>query len=857
MMRRMSGIVLALVFLGAGARSDEAWLRSGEYGDVQIVVSDGASVSEQFAAREFQHYWKQCTGHEPVIANHDTPGKVNVWIGGSGCRFADQLDFARLGDDGFYIRTVLLEQAPDIEYLGLRRPSRFPLRARHLVVAGAPKRGTLYGVYQFFHDYLGVRWLTPEVTHIPAAPESIPAVEVCQVPPIPYRDTNYWIFTRNPAFAAVHRINGNSVPGLSEELGGFMGYAGGFCHTFNALVNPDQYFDEHPEYFSEVNGKRLRKSQLCLTNPDVLRITIDAVRGILRESPPNRRIVSVTQNDWPFWCECANCAAVDREEDSHAGTMIRFVNAVAAAIEEEFPDAYVDTFAYTYTRKPPKHVRPRENVIVRLCSIECDFFRPLSDGKSAANRGFQQDIEAWSRIAKNLYIWDYTQNWHAFMGPHPNIQVLQPNVAFFRDHGVNGMFEQAAHSPGADFEFLKAYILAESLWNPDVDWRALYDEFLDVYYRGAAPFIREYHELIAGKVRRDDYVLSIFTKMEWMDAATVGQAEAIFARAFAAVTDPETRARMERAYLSVQYAALVCPPEFEVVGDTFVLNRPPSITFDEFWARLGAYGVTHLADQDLEELRARLNGETPPRHAETPFARIGNDAYEAWVLPSESGSVVRFHDKARGLELLSAFWAPFEGGGAIQDWHAANPNDPVQEKVIADGYELVEQTPERVAVRAKLPNGLQVTRRMAFAPGNGPMEIRLEIENTSGELRTPFVKLHPEFRAPGKQAPDIRVRRNGQWEKWSILFVGGKEIAMDTRPPENIDAWAMRLRPGKAWLVNEFDPEQLDRLFYFYNRGTGLLNLELYPKLDPLEPGESREVLGVYCIRDELLKSCK
>lgn len=841
-------VAFGLLFVCSAVQGEEAWLRAADYEQVRIVVSGGASPSEQFAAREFQKYWALCTQHEPVIASEPQTGLINVWIGARGCHLADSLDIASLGDDGFYIRTKTFAQAPDVDYLHVRHPTRFPLRFRHLIIAGAPQRGTLYGVYQFFHDYMGVRWLTPETTHIPPAPESLPEIDVRYVPPIPYRDTNYWIFTRNPAFAAIHRINGNSVSGLTDEQGGFMGYAGGFCHTFYALVNPDTYFDEHPEYFSEVNGKRQRKSQLCLTNPDVLRITTDAVRDILRNSPPNRRIVSVTQNDWPFWCECANCAAIDAEEGSQAGTMIRFVNAIAEAIEDEFPNALIDTFAYTYTRKPPKHVRPRDNVVVRLCSIECDFFRPLADRKSEINRSFREDIEAWSRIAKNLYIWDYTQNWHAFLGPHPNLQVLQPNVDFFRDHGVVGMFEQAAHAPGADFEYLKAYIVAQSLWNPDVDWHALYDEFLDLYYRDAAPFIREYHELITNKVREDDYVLGIFTRMEWMDYETVERAEAIFARAFAAVTESEARARLERAYLPVQYAALTCPPNIAIVEDKYILTRPPSLTFDEFWARLGQYGVTHLADQDIEDFRKRLNGETPPRHDELPFARLENDAYEVWVLPRIAGSVARFRDKARGIDLLSGFEAPLYAKGCVQDWHIMNPDAPVQEEAIACTYELVDQSPVSTAVRTTLDNGLQVTRRMTLPPGSAPLEIRLEIANTSGEIRIPFVKLHPEFAVGGKNAPEIRLQRDGVWSEWPLAFTGGKEIAMNTTPPGELAAWALRLPQRNAWLVNAFDPAELDRLFYFYNRNDGLLNLELYPRLDPLEPGETRAVTGTYSV---------
>lgn len=47
------------------------------------------------------------------------------------------------------------------------------------------------------------------------------------------------------------------------------------------------------------------------------------------------------------------------------GSFLRYVNAIAEAVEEEFPGRYIDTFAYRYTRTPPKLTHPRDNVIVR------------------------------------------------------------------------------------------------------------------------------------------------------------------------------------------------------------------------------------------------------------------------------------------------------------------------------------------------------------------------------------------------------------------------------------------------------------------------------------------------------------
>eukprot|EP01052_Picozoa_sp_SAG31_P002531 SAG31_NODE_90_length_26410_cov_175.663981_8_plen_243_part_00 len=61
----------------------------------------------------------------------------------------------------------------------------------------------------------------------------------------------------------------------------------------------------------------------------------------------------------------------------------------------------IDTLAYQCTRPAPNKTKPRPNVIVRLCSIECNFLKPLTDPSNAA---FTTDIISWNRISDRLYI---------------------------------------------------------------------------------------------------------------------------------------------------------------------------------------------------------------------------------------------------------------------------------------------------------------------------------------------------------------------------------------------------------------------------------------------------------------------
>ena len=101
------------------------------------------------------------------------------------------------------------------------------------------------------------------------------------------------------------------------------------------------------------------------------------------------------------------------------------VNKVAEAVEREYPGFLVETLAYQYTRKPPKHIRPRANVIVRLAVIERSAPQPID---SRMNRSLMNDLRAWKAAAPNLFIWDYTANMTGAFTPHPNLPVFAPDI---------------------------------------------------------------------------------------------------------------------------------------------------------------------------------------------------------------------------------------------------------------------------------------------------------------------------------------------------------------------------------------------------------------------------------------------
>ena len=114
------------------------------------------------------------------------------------------------------------------------------------------------------------------------------------------------------------------------------------------------------------------------------------------KNQPDASVVSVSQNDNFDYCNSTAEQAIYKEEGGVGiGPILRAVNKVALAIKDKYPNVKVDTLAYQWTRGTPLITKPLDNVVIRLCSIVCDFGSKLSD---PSNTKFQKDIVDWSKI---------------------------------------------------------------------------------------------------------------------------------------------------------------------------------------------------------------------------------------------------------------------------------------------------------------------------------------------------------------------------------------------------------------------------------------------------------------------------
>jgi hypothetical protein len=231
---------------------------------------------------------------------------------------------------------------------------------------------------------------------------------------------------------------------------------------------------------------------------------------------------------------------------------------VAKEVKKEFPDVLIGTFAYRYTRHAPtSKIRPAENVVIRLCNIECCMAHPLD--QCPENKSFLKDMEDWKRLTKNIYIWDYTTGFLHYLLPFPNFHVLAGNYQYFHRNHVIGLMEEGAHNaPWSEFSELKQWLIAKLMWNPYQDVDSLMDIFVNGYYGKAAPHVRRYIDLCERQItEQTHYTIKIDWKSNLYDDKFVEEGTKVLQQAAkASLQDKEQQKRVQRLLAQLYYLKL-------------------------------------------------------------------------------------------------------------------------------------------------------------------------------------------------------------------------------------------------------------------------------------------------------------
>lgn len=557
--------------------------------DFVIVTADGADACIMNAVDELQTYLEKICGakFEHVAESGYTGGKAIV-LGETDLGITDT-EPTSIGEDGFLLYS----------------------NGEQLVILGEDSRGTLYGVYTFLEEYLGVRWFTPTLEVVPESENIVIDAGINRVVEPSFVLRRNACPGTNKKHYARNRINVTYWDEM-KDYGGAMTYVL-WDVTFTDLV-PDALFAEHPEYFAMNPDGTRTTDHVCVSNPDVLEVAVKNAREAILNCPRDSKYIHIGQKDNQNYCHCETCEAIYAKYGSISSATILFANAFADALDDEFPDFTFTFYSYLETERPPTDLtlKCNQNVVPVLCGLHhaCRSHKLTECGAQDINTGDEfmllygdheptiaQDFADWVKIADRTFIYDYTINFLNSAQFFSNLETMQHTMKYMYDIGITGFTYNCGDGHGAAFNELRNYLLCKLQWdvNADVEYHMM--DFMNAYYgEAAAPYLKEILDIQAAQIKATAHAFDFDWHYQsgFYPIHTISQLDNLWKKALSADVTDEQMFNVEVANLSWEYFKAN-----QFLGEYFFLNPGRLKANEELYDAFKAHNIDRVSSFGL------------------------------------------------------------------------------------------------------------------------------------------------------------------------------------------------------------------------------------------------------------------
>ncbi len=577
--------------------------------DFVIVTEENPDECILTAVDELQTYIKKISGAKlPHVTETElAEGQKSIVIGETELeKSITAVDRAEIGKDGFLLYS----------------------NGTYLLIAGGDSRGTLYGVYTFLEEYLGVRWFTPTLEVVPEREDIVIDAGINRVVQPSFAVRRNDCGGTNAAHRARTKMN-VSFHYEETEYGGALNYVM-WDVTLDRLV-PDALFAEHPEYFAMNPDGTRTTDQVCLSHPEVLSLAVENARkAILECDRETADHIHIGQKDNMNYCHCDGCTALHKKYGSVSAPVIVFTNAFADALDDEFPEFTFTFYAYNETDRPPTDstLKCNENVVPVLCGLhkacrshpltECGAMDGIENETFEMLYGdpeptIAEDFKNWVEIADRTYIYDYTINFLNTTQFFSNFETMQSTMKYMHDIGITGYVYNCGDGHYAAFNELRNYLLCKLQWDVDCDVEYHMNDFLKAFYgEDAAPYIKEYIDLQTAMTKATAHAFDF----DWHYQAgfcspfAVAKSDILFDLALNADVTEEQKFNIEVAELSWRYyKANLFMGEY-IFLNPFRLKENEKL-YDDFKShgldRVSSFGVIPENKEDVDFMQRPYN----------------------------------------------------------------------------------------------------------------------------------------------------------------------------------------------------------------------------------------------------------
>ena len=477
----MTGLISSALILSALSAEDAPFILAKPGVKTAIIITANPPKYKYpywGGHRILQRYLKQITGlNVRVIKDSQVKGRnldemfeYRIWLGRQPrLDKAIGADLDKLDDDGFIIRAV----------------------GRDLYMAGKFRWGDHWAAHHVLEKFAGCRWYMdtwqrfwePKKDGDDWLGRIIPKTESVEVPADTdiVEEPDYKSRWFRPLDVHAFRVR----------------YRDKFHHALRSIIPPATHFEQHPEWYPEVKGKRYQPRhhddfQPCVSNPELVEFVSRQIIQFFNDNP-EAGTHSIGMNDSNKYCECRQCLAVapagiEEKRARIAYAFFKFYNEIAERVSKVHPDKRLGCLAYAGLRSLPPGAIKLHPMIVPYLTLDSAQLHDKNEQKE-----FYESAEKWRQMAARMGIYEYIYG-GGFVIPRIYNRYLLKNIRDRYTVGVDAFYGECYPSWGLDGP--KYWLISKLLWDNTLDPAELLDEFYANMFGPAAAEMKAYFEFL-------------------------------------------------------------------------------------------------------------------------------------------------------------------------------------------------------------------------------------------------------------------------------------------------------------------------------------------------------------------------
>ena len=505
MQKNLFYVFVFQIFISSSCKEGSFKIDKENIGSISIVIPDTANSIAIFAADELKKHLDLVFGGNIPITDFSAKNKFRklIMVGIPPEGYRNKLN----PEESVYVirKNHIYIFGDDI--INIRYSADKPGELKNKIQSEAlnlanNRAGTLFAVYNFLENELGIKWIKPGdegIFYQARAAVALAEKDSAWTPVLLQRN----IRTEMLSFKN-QKLYGQYAPKeflLTEDeslkkyvnlltwmrrmrMGRSENFR--FGHAYGSYW--EKYKDTDPDIFALTSRGvrkpmgRIERVKMCPTNMELPKIKVNEWRDDLQKNPlQNSRSISGCENDSDGygndeWCHCDKCMAIDARREGEDLTdyvtdrYVHLWNAILREARQYKGDIMVTGYAYENMLQPPRNEKLDDGILIE--------FIPRMGGDFEVTKKL---YEGWEKAGMKKMMYRPNDLWWELGIPMGQEQRLFENYKLGISHGAIGTDFDAIMGYWEGISDITYYIIAKGHVDPGASFEKLEEEYLSSF----------------------------------------------------------------------------------------------------------------------------------------------------------------------------------------------------------------------------------------------------------------------------------------------------------------------------------------------------------------------------------------